>query len=102
MRIRQVILYCLGEDVMGVAKWGPISGFRLGICGVVERDDRVVPGGWRFPSPSSLIVACSDHDAMDDEQRRQDDWAKDRKNRLPTFTEVLSRRTRPPVDLFMF
>ncbi|KAI0746288.1 RGS domain-containing protein [Daedaleopsis nitida] len=39
---------------------------------------------------------------MDDEQRRQDDWAKDRKNRLPTFTEVLSRRTRPPVDLFMF
>ncbi|KAH9855464.1 hypothetical protein C2E23DRAFT_857658 [Lenzites betulinus] len=39
---------------------------------------------------------------MDDEQRRQDDWAKDRKHRLPTFTEVLSRRTRPPVDLFMF
>ena len=73
-----------------------------GKCGVVERDDRVVPGGWRFPSLSSLIVACSDHDAMDDEQRRQDDWAKDRKNRLPTFTEVLSRRTRPPVDLFMF
>ncbi|KAI0635370.1 RGS domain-containing protein [Trametes polyzona] len=39
---------------------------------------------------------------MDDEQRRQDDWAKERKHRLPTFTEVLSRRTRPPVDLFMF
>ena len=52
--------------------------------------------------PPFLIVAYSDHDAMDDEQRRQDDWAKDRKNRLPTFTEVLSRRTRPPVDLFMF
>ncbi|KAF7377620.1 Protein rax1 [Mycena sanguinolenta] len=39
---------------------------------------------------------------MDDEQRQQDDWANSRKNRLPTFTEVLSRRTRPPVDLFMF
>ncbi|KAI9057716.1 hypothetical protein FKP32DRAFT_1597929 [Trametes sanguinea] len=39
---------------------------------------------------------------MDDEQRRQDDWAKERKHRLPTFQEVLSRRTRPPVDLFMF
>ncbi|KAF7324716.1 RGS domain-containing protein [Mycena kentingensis (nom. inval.)] len=38
---------------------------------------------------------------MDDEQR-QDDWAATRKNRLPSFTEVLSRRTRPPVDLFMF
>ncbi|KAJ7220552.1 RGS domain-containing protein [Mycena pura] len=38
---------------------------------------------------------------MDDEQR-QDDWASSRKNRLPSFTEVLSRRTRPPVDLFMF
>ncbi|KAJ8518635.1 hypothetical protein ONZ45_g4316 [Pleurotus djamor] len=39
---------------------------------------------------------------MDDEQQRQDDWANNRKNRLPSFTEVLSRRTRPPVDLFMF
>ncbi|KAJ7604645.1 RGS domain-containing protein [Roridomyces roridus] len=39
---------------------------------------------------------------MDDEQRQQDDWASSRKNRLPSFTEVLSRRTRPPVDLFMF
>ncbi|ESK91885.1 hypothetical protein Moror_10441 [Moniliophthora roreri MCA 2997] len=38
---------------------------------------------------------------MDDEQR-QDDWANNRNNRLPSFTEVLSRRTRPPVDLFMF
>ncbi|KZT21961.1 hypothetical protein NEOLEDRAFT_1138757 [Neolentinus lepideus HHB14362 ss-1] len=32
----------------------------------------------------------------------QDDWGTARKNRLPSFTEVLSRRTRPPVDLFMF
>ncbi|KAF9465911.1 RGS domain-containing protein [Collybia nuda] len=38
----------------------------------------------------------------EDEKRRQDDWANSRKNRLPSFTEVLSRRTRPPVDLFMF
>ncbi|KAH9940269.1 RGS domain-containing protein [Amylocystis lapponica] len=39
---------------------------------------------------------------MDEDQRRQDDGADARKNRLPSFTEVLSRRTRPPVDLFMF
>jgi len=39
---------------------------------------------------------------MDDEQRQQEDWANSRKDRLPSFTEVLSRRTRPPVDLFMF
>ncbi|KAL4063451.1 hypothetical protein V8B97DRAFT_2020803 [Scleroderma yunnanense] len=40
---------------------------------------------------------------MDDEQKRQqEDWLNIRKNRLPSFTEVLSRRTRPPVDLFMF
>ncbi|KAF8632651.1 hypothetical protein AX17_004784 [Amanita inopinata Kibby_2008] len=38
----------------------------------------------------------------DDEQRQHDEWASNRKNRLPSFTEVLSRRTRPPVDLFMF
>ncbi|KIY69419.1 hypothetical protein CYLTODRAFT_393741 [Cylindrobasidium torrendii FP15055 ss-10] len=37
-----------------------------------------------------------------DDQRQQDDWANSRKDRLPSFTEVLSRRTRPPVDLFMF
>lgn len=40
---------------------------------------------------------------MDDEQKnQQEDWLDSRKNRLPSFTEVLSRRTRPPVDLFMF
>ncbi|KAH7920856.1 hypothetical protein BV22DRAFT_1198643 [Leucogyrophana mollusca] len=40
---------------------------------------------------------------MDDEQKQQqEDWLNSRKNRLPSFTEVLSRRTRPPVDLFMF
>jgi len=38
---------------------------------------------------------------MDDEQRR-DEGLESRRNRLPSFTEVLSRRTRPPVDLFMF
>lgn len=36
------------------------------------------------------------------EKRQHDDWASERKHRLPSFTEVLSRRTRPPVDLFMF
>lgn len=39
---------------------------------------------------------------MDSTESRQDDWNIDRQNRLPSFTEVLSRRTRPPVDLFMF
>ncbi|KII85405.1 hypothetical protein PLICRDRAFT_56658 [Plicaturopsis crispa FD-325 SS-3] len=39
---------------------------------------------------------------MEGDQRQQEDWANSRKNRLPSFTEVLSRRTRPPVDLFMF
>ncbi|KAI0916545.1 hypothetical protein AcW1_010110 [Taiwanofungus camphoratus] len=39
---------------------------------------------------------------MDNSQYRPDDGADNRRNRLPSFTEVLSRRTRPPVDLFMF
>ncbi|TFK23335.1 hypothetical protein FA15DRAFT_469386 [Coprinopsis marcescibilis] len=38
---------------------------------------------------------------MDDE-KRQEDWGNNRAHRLPSFTEVLSRKTRPPVDLFMF
>jgi len=37
-----------------------------------------------------------------EEEKQLDDWAESRKNRLPSFAEVLSRRTRPPVDLFMF
>ena len=37
-----------------------------------------------------------------DQQQQQDEWARSRHSRLPTFVEVLSRRTRPPVDLFMF
>lgn len=52
-----------------------------------------------------LAVAVLDvHNAMDDDdqKRQQDDWLNSRRNRLPSFTEVLSRRTRPPVDLFMF
>jgi len=39
---------------------------------------------------------------MDGDQQQMEDWANSRKDRLPSFTEVLSRRTRPPVDLFMF
>ena len=38
----------------------------------------------------------------DDQQQQQDEWARSRHARLPTFVEVLSRKTRPPVDLFMF
>ncbi|KAF8483614.1 RGS domain-containing protein [Russula ochroleuca] len=37
-----------------------------------------------------------------DQQQQEDEWTRSRHARLPTFTEVLSRRTRPPVDLFMF
>ncbi|KAF8504561.1 hypothetical protein F5888DRAFT_1656652 [Russula emetica] len=37
-----------------------------------------------------------------DQQQQQDEWARSRHARLPTFVEVLSRKTRPPVDLFMF
>jgi len=32
----------------------------------------------------------------------QDDWTKSRDTRLPSFAEVLGRKTAPPVDLFMF
>ncbi|KAI5886658.1 regulator of G protein signaling superfamily [Schizophyllum commune H4-8] len=37
-----------------------------------------------------------------DEKQRQDEYASSRADRLPSLQEVLSRRTRPPVDLFMF
>ncbi len=39
---------------------------------------------------------------MEGEQQQLDEWARSRHTRLPSFAEVLSRRTRPPVDLFMF
>ena len=39
---------------------------------------------------------------MDGGEKQHGDWASGRENRLPSFAEVLSRRTRPPVDLFMF
>ncbi|KAI0300484.1 RGS domain-containing protein [Multifurca ochricompacta] len=39
---------------------------------------------------------------MEGEQQQLDEWARSRHTRLPSFSEVLSRRTRPPVDLFMF
>lgn len=52
-----------------------------------------------------LTVHDDDHEAddgMDEDRAQQDELVENRKNRLPSFTEVLSRRTRPPVDLFMF
>jgi len=39
---------------------------------------------------------------MDDLGQQVDEWNQSRHRRLPSFAEVLSRRTRPPVDLFMF
>ncbi|KAG8761372.1 Bud site selection protein, Revert to axial protein 1 [Serendipita sp. 396] len=34
--------------------------------------------------------------------QEKETWANERRNRLPTFREVLARQTKPPVDLFMF
>jgi hypothetical protein len=34
--------------------------------------------------------------------QEKETWTAERRNRLPTFREVLARQTRPPVDLFMF
>jgi len=34
--------------------------------------------------------------------QEKETWAAERRNRLPTFREVLARQTKPPVDLFMF
>ena len=48
------------------------------------------------------LAAFPAHASMDGDEKQLDDWATSRKNRLPSFAEVLSRRTRPPVDLFMF
>jgi hypothetical protein len=39
---------------------------------------------------------------MESDQQQQDEWTRSRNSRLPSFAEVLSRKTRPPVDLFMF
>ena len=50
------------------------------------------------PRPQNNLSTAMD----DDQKQQQEDWLNSRKNRLPSFTEVLSRRTRPPVDLFMF
>ena len=59
--------------------------------------------------PGKLCLFANNNDDDDDEEemednekRQHDDWANTRTNRLPSFTEVLSRKTRPPVDLFMF
>ena len=43
-----------------------------------------------------------DGDQQQQQEQQQDEWARSRHARLPTFAEVLSRKTRPPVDLFMF
>ena len=53
-------------------------------------------------SPVTTTTTRPTTTAMDEDSRRQDDYADNRTNRLPSFTEVLSRKTRPPVDLFMF
>lgn len=57
--------------------------------------DTLVPAVSAIPSTQAAS-------SMEGDEKQQDDWASSRKNRLPSFTEVLSRRTRPPVDLFMF
>lgn len=36
------------------------------------------------------------------DKEAENTWDAERRNRLPTFREVLARQTKPPVDLFMF
>jgi hypothetical protein len=38
----------------------------------------------------------------EDQQQQQDEWARSRPARLPSFVDVLYRKTRPPFDLFKF
>lgn len=48
---------------------------------------------WCLPTTAAKAMDSNNiHDMADD----------DREKRLPTFPEVLARKTRPPVDLFMF
>ena len=57
----------------------------------------------RQPHPLPPIIIKDRQGVMEgDQQQQQDEWARSRHARLPTFAEVLSRKTRPPVDLFMF
>ena len=39
---------------------------------------------------------------MENEHKEEEEWSDDRRDRLPSFSEVLARKTRPPVDLYMF
>jgi hypothetical protein len=58
-----------------------------------------------FPCQRPLTAGLAAFPArarMDGDEKQHGDWASGRKNGLPSFAEVLSRRTRPPVDLFMF
>ena len=48
-------------------------------------------------SPSMQAIS-----SMEGDEEQQEDWASSRKNELPSFTEVLLQRTKPPIDLFMF
>lgn len=63
-----------------------------------------------MPTPSTslpLHVHCTyPFTAMDGDNNKEynNEVSEDdsRRNRLPSFAEVLARKTRPPVDLFMF
>jgi hypothetical protein len=57
-----------------------------------------VRGRSSSPSPSRRTLRAP----FTMEEKQIDDWTQSRQNRLPSFAEVLARRTRPPVDLFMF
>ena len=63
-----------------------------------QRRRRATPSRLRF----ILRTKSSDRVGEMDEKQRQDEYASSRADRLPSLQEVLSRRTRPPVDLFMF
>lgn len=45
---------------------------------------------------------AEEKDPLTVEDKAPNTWAAERRDRLPTFKEVLARQTKPPVDLFMF
>jgi hypothetical protein len=60
---------------------------------------RVFPCQWPL---TAGLTAFPVHTRMDRGEKQHGDWVSGRKNRLLSFTEVLSWRTQPPIDLFIF
>jgi len=58
--------------------------------------------GWTASPTTTTTIKGKTGFMEGDQQQQQDEWARSRHARLPTFVEDHSRKTRPPVDLFMF